>query len=156
MSRLVAEEFPGLRYIGVRMADVAGAKLAVKRLELREMRELRKQPVSQLTKKLIQSRTLSDGHVVNLIDCLDIFRGCGEQVGLNSVGYITKIAARFPVSIDVNWFVVHHSPNPLWDDGGIGAVRILTGAKYVEVTQADGLHTIASGKDVCIKFIHSL
>ncbi len=80
MSRLVAEEFPGLRYIGVRMADVASAKLAVKRLELREMRELRKQPVSQLTKKLIQSRTLPDGHVVSLIDCLNIFRGCGEEV----------------------------------------------------------------------------
>src|SRR5438876_6848783 len=156
MSRLVAEEFPGLRYIGVRMADVASAKLAVKRLELHKMRELRKQPVFELPKELIQSRTFSDGHVVNLIDCLDIFRGCGEQVGLNSVGHIAKIAARFPVSIDVNWFVMHHSPNPLRDDRGIGAVRILAGTEHVEVTQADGLHAIASGKDVCIKFVGSL
>src|SRR6266496_3105938 len=101
MRWLVIEQTASFRDIRMRMAHVASAKVAVKWFEFPKVWKLWQQTLPKHFKELIQGRAFANSHIEALIDCLDIFRGCGEQVGLNSVGYITKIAARFPVSIDV-------------------------------------------------------
>ena len=77
----------------------------------------------------------------------------GQQVGLHGVVHVAKVAAGFAVAVDVNGFAFEECGGPFGDDGGVGTVRVLAGAKHVEVAQADGVEAVAAGKDVGIQLV---
>ena len=81
-------------------------------------------------------------------------REAGQQVCLYDVVDIAEIAAGFAVAVDIDLFAPDQGLEPLGNDGGIRAVRVLALAKDVEIAQADGWKAVAALKDVCIKLVN--
>ena len=78
----------------------------------------------------------------------------GQDVGLHGVGHVAKVAAGFAVAVDVNRLTLQQRCRPFGDDGGIGAVGVLPGAKHIEVAQANGFKAVAAGKHAGIQLVH--
>ena len=74
---------------------------------------------------------------------MPIFDGCGEQVGLNSVLYEGEVAASFAVAVDKDHLAFEQRGHPFRDHGGISPIRVLSRSKHIEVTQANGVKTVA-------------
>lgn len=106
--------------------------------------------------KFKQFRPISNCHVINLIDCLQVFNCSGKKIGLYYILDITKVPARFPIPVNENILISDHAGKPFWDDCGIGPIWILPGPKHIEITQANGIETIATGKYVGIQLVDVL
>ena len=86
--------------------------------------------------QFVQGRALAKGHVVDLV--AGFGRGeAGQQVGLHHVVDVAEVAAGLAVAVDEDGLFLQQAGEPLGDDGGIGAVGILTLAEDVEVTRAN-------------------
>ena len=85
-----------------------------------------------------------------------IVRDGGEQVGLHYIVDKAEIAAGFAVAVDIHRFALDHAGDPLRDDGGIGAVRVLARAEDVEVAQAHALQPVGFAKDIGVELVHIL
>ena len=105
--------------------------------------------------QFVQGRALAKGHVVDLV--AGFVRGeAGQQVGLHHVVDVAEVAAGLAVAVDEDGLFLQQAGEPLGDDGGVGAVGILTPAKDVEVAQAHGGEAVAAGEDVGVELVHIL
>ena len=138
------------------MAYVAGAEIAVDRLESGQMREFRREQGTDGFEQLVQRGAVANGHVVDLVDRVRVRAGGGEQVGLDDVVDVAEVAAGFAVAVDVHRLVVDHARHPLRHHRGVGAVRILAPAEDVEVPEADRLHAVAAAEHVGVQLVHQL
>jgi len=86
--------------------------------------------------QFVQGRPFSQSDVIDLVGRLRTAHSCGEQVGLNDVGYVTKIAGRLSVSIDVNAFILEERCNPFRYHRRITPFRVLALTKNIEIAQA--------------------
>ena len=153
---LVAKQPFRLADISQGMPDVAGAEIAVDRVWHVEMRALGLHAVANKGEKLVQGGTLAKGHIVDLIDRFWILGGGGQEVGLDAVVNIAKVAGGFPVAVYLHWIVAQHGGVPFGNDRGVGPVRVLAAAVDIEIAQADARKAVGTGEDVGIEFVHVL
>lgn len=111
------------------------------------------QCIAQGAKELVKCGAITHSHVVDLIFCF--VRAAGrQQICLHCIGYKAEIAASFAVTVDEYSFAFKQCIGPFGDDGGIGAVGILTGAKNIEVAKAHSLEVVAPGKHSGVQLVH--
>ena len=75
---------------------------------------------------------------------------------LHRIRHRAEIPTRFAVPEDLHGLSRDQCGDPSRDDGCVGSMRILARTEDVEVSQPDGLHPVAAGEDLGIKFIHRL
>ncbi len=160
MCRLVIQEVLCLINSCLAMPDVTSPKFAVDGLRVCDaclgigLRHDRREAVAQRKEQFVERGSVAHSHVVNLVAGLWA-GGCGgQQVGLHSVGHVREVAAGFTIAVDVDGLALEQCGRPFGDDGGIGAVGVLAGAKHIEVAQANGVKTVAAGKHVGIQLVH--
>ena len=162
----VTQQALRLADVGQAVAHVARAKVAVDELGALQMGVKRQQVAVQLGVQLVEGGAVAYGYVVDLVDGgwgalspalsqweREFIHGGGQQVGLHHVGNKAEVAAGFTVAVDIHRLALDQAGNPLRDDGGIGAVGVLPGAKHVEITQANGVKAVAAGKHVGIQLV---
>ncbi len=138
---------------GLAVSDVPSPEFAVCRLYNR-INHLAFERIAQCKEKLIERGAVANGDVVDLVACFWAGRCGSQQVGLHSVGHIAKVPAGFPVTVDVDGLALEQCGRPFGDDGGIGAVGVLAGAKHIEVAQANRVKAVAAGKHAGIQLVH--
>jgi len=153
MCRLIPKQPARFVYIRLRMSNITGTKIAVNRLGILQQEMPDNQPIPQEDKKFVQIGALADSHIVNLVRGRFVLNGGGQQVGLDGVLDVAKIAAGFTVAVDVDGFVLEQGGDPLGDYRRIGAVGILAAAENVEVAQADRFKAIGAGENIGIEFV---
>lgn len=72
---------------------------------------------------------------------------------MHGVGHVREVAAGFTITVDVDGLALEQCGRPFGDDGGIGTVGVLAGAKHIEVAQADGVKAVAAGKHAGVKLV---
>lgn len=151
MSGRIPQEVLGFANVGLAVAHVSGAEVAVSGLGV-GVYTVGAEVVAQEVEELVKGGAVANGYVVDLVE--GGRRCCGRQeVGLDCVGNKAEVAAGFAVAVDVDGLALEQGGCPFGDDRGVGAVRVLAWTKDVEVAQADGLKAVAAGKDVGIQLI---
>ena len=162
MGWRVAQQALRLADVGLAVAHVSRPKVAVHGLGV-SAHAVGSQVDAQQGKQFVECGAVTHSHVVNLIQCgihelprfarNDGLDGGSQQVGLHGIRNKAEIAAGFTVAVDINLSASQQRCCPFWDDGGIGAIGVLTRAEDVEVAQADGVKAIAASKHVGIQLV---
>lgn len=153
MSGKITQQCFCFANVSLAVAHVARAEVAVHGLGALQVRVAGKQVAVQLGIQLIERGAITDGDVIDLVHGFGVLRGGGQQVGLHHIGNKAEVAAGFSVAVDEDGLAFDHAGDPFWDDGGIGAIGVLPGAKHVEIAQADGVKAVAAGKHVGVQLI---
>ena len=165
MAGLVTQQRGGFTDVSQRMAHVARAKVTINGFCIKQMRIVRQQVKTQLLVQFVKRGAVANGNVIDLVSGRHIYldsrlrgndgirNGGGEEVDLAHVFDKAEIAAGFSVAVDKDRFVFNHAGDPLRDNGGVSAIRVLAWAEDVEIAQADGVKTITARKHVGIQFV---
>ena len=78
--------------------------------------------------------------------------GC-QEIGLDDVGDVTKVAGGFAIAKDLNFFAFDHGVDPTGNDSGIGTFGILTSTEDVEVTEAPRFQSIVARELGGVEFV---
>ena len=151
--RVIAEQCLRFADGGLRMPYVARSEVAVNRL-FGVANAVRLQGITQCVEQIVQAGSATDGDVIDLIARLLAFSHCRQQVGLDGVIDVAKIAAGLAIAINENVFSANHCGRPFRHDRGVRTSRVLPSAEDVEVTQADGGETVAAREDVGVQLVY--
>ena len=154
MTGLVAQQAARLAHIGARMAHVASAEIAVLgRFHFEAGGGRLGQGLRQHRMQVFQVGLVAHRHVVDLVERGCVLRGGGQQIGLHRVRDKAEIAAGHTVAVDKDGLAGQHRCGPFRDHGGIGTVRVLARAEYVEVAQPDRRQAVVAGKHFGIQLV---
>lgn len=138
------------------MRDVADALRSVARLDFCDGGVVGGEVIAEHGEELIEVYSFAAGDVIDAIDGLGFVGKGGQLVGLDDVVDVGEVPGEAAVAIDDGAFVAHEFHHEEGNDGSVGAVGILSAAKDVEVTQADGLGAIEIAKVRSVEFVDVL
>ena len=128
------------------MSDIARAKLVMHWLHFAAGE------LAQLAIQLIQSRARANRHIINIPR--RGLRGGGEEIGLNHVSHVTKVAAGFAIAINFRELAAQQLLRPARDHRGVRALRILSRTKHIEITQANQFLSVTAAENLRVQFVH--
>ena len=133
-------------------ARLSRTSSGARRFELRF--DARAQQIVQPGDQVQQARAAPVGYVDDP-PC----RGFGigsQQIAVHHVGNISEITRLFAITVDDRRLAGKHARNEDRNDGGIGAVRILSRPENVEVSNADRLQAVGVKKRLTVVLARQL
>ena len=102
--------------------------------------------------QLIQRGAIANADIVDLV--LGFIASHGRHdIGLHDIVDIAEVPAGLAVAVDLDGFVSQHRRHPFRNDGGIGAIRVLAAAEYVEIAKTDGRESVSARKNVSVDLV---
>ena len=111
VCRREAQQVLRLGHIGLAVAHVTGAEVAVHRLGV-GAHAVGCQIVAQQGEQAVERGSFADGDVVDLVARFGVLRGGGQQVGLHGVVDKAEVAAGFAVAVDEDGFALEQRGGP--------------------------------------------
>ena len=138
------------------LPDIARAEWLICRVTAFQARKPREQILTQEFEQFIQRSSRSHSDVVDLVQSFGILSSRRQQISLHDVGDVTEVATGFSVTVYVNGIALQHGGGPSGNNCCIRAFGILSGPKYIEISEADGTESVTARKHRRVVLIHHL
>ena len=153
MGWFIAKKPARLGDICEAMADVARTERAVDGFGAFKMRMARREQPADFGVKIVEARALADRDIVDLIRRVRIVGRRREQIRLHGVGDVTKVAGRLAIAVDGDFATFDHRRRPSGNHRRIRPVRVLSGAKHVEIAKPNCVDSVSKRKSPSIELV---